>query len=298
MLFGTAHITRQALCRCAEDGRSVVYFDYAGHFRARVEGPTSGNVLLRLAQFTAHADTIQTTDIVRHLVAGKIRNQRFVLLRGARDAKEENRAERFRDAAEQMGKLLITLPHQSEVEAIRGIEGQTAALYFEVFGNLITVPEDEFAFLQRSRRPPRDRMNALLSFLYSLLLADCQAACEGIGLDPQIGFLHVPRPGRASLALDLMEEFRPILADRLALSLVNRRQLRPEHFDNRSGGSVYLNEGGRKIVLTAYQDRKKEETVHPLLKDKIPHGLLPHLQARLLARHLRGDLEHYLPWTC
>ncbi len=141
-------------------------------------------------------------------------------------------------------------------------------------------------------------MNALMSFLYALLTADCEAACEGVGLDPQIGFLHVPRPGRASLALDLVEEFRAILADRLALSLVNRRQLRPEHFEDRSGGSVYLADAGRKITLSAYQERKKEETIHPLLKDKIPLGLLPHLQARLLARHLRGDLEHYLPWTC
>lgn len=298
MLYGNAHITRQALSKCAEDGRAVIFFDFMGRFRARVEGPVSGNVLLRLAQFTAHTNPDKTTDIARHIVAGKIRNQRFVLLRAARDAKVSGDADTLRTAAEQMGALLMTLPQQTDVEAIRGIEGQTAALYFEAFGAMITVPTEEFAFRLRSRRPPRDRMNALLSFLYALLTSDCESACAGVGLDPQIGYLHAVRPGRPSLALDLMEEFRPILADRLALSLVNRRQLRPEHFDDQSGGSVYLAEEGRKITLTAYQERKKEETLHPLLKDKIPLGLLPHLQARLLARHLRGDLEHYLPWTC
>jgi len=163
-------------------------------------------------------------------------------------------------------------------------------------------PSADFSFVIRTRRPPRDRVNALLSFLYALLSADCVSACEGVGLDPQFGFLHVPRPGRPSLALDLMEEFRPVLADRLALSLINRRQIRPEHFEARrpdagaTDGAVLLNEAGRKLVLSAYTDRKQEEVIHPFLKDKVPLGLLPHLQARLLARHLRGDLPDYVPF--
>jgi CRISPR-associated protein Cas1 len=183
-----------------------------------------------------------------------------------------------------------------DIDAIRGIEGQAAALYFDVFGDMLTVPTEEFSFKLRTRRPPRDRVNALLSFLYALLTNDCTAACEGVGLDPQFGFLHCLRPGRPSLALDLMEEFRAFLADRLVLTLINRRQIRPEHFEDHPGDSVTLTEEGRKAVLGAYQTRKQEEVAHPLLKEKAPIGLLPHLQARLLARHLRGDLADYIPF--
>jgi CRISPR-associated protein Cas1 len=235
--------------------------------------------------------------ISRAFVAGKLRNQRQILGRAVREAKESERAERLRSALDGIGALLVSLSEQESIDAVRGVEGQAAAIYFETFGDLLTVSTEEFAF--RTRRPPRDRVNAVLSFLYALLSSDCAAACEGVSLDPQFGFLHALRPGRSSLALDLMEEFRPVLADRLALTLINRRQLRPEHFDERTdaGESVLLTAEGRRAVLTAYQERKQEETIHPLLKDKAPLGLLPHLQARLLARHLRGDLAAYMPFT-
>lgn len=296
MLFGTASITRQAIARCAEEGRAVNFMDFAGRFKARVEGPASGNVLLRLAQFAAYADPLRTAHISRCVVAGKLRNQRENLLRSARDTKDSDGAAALRTAAEEIANLVRGLPLQEDIDAIRGAEGQGSALYFEQFGRMLTVPTVDFSFATRTRRPPRDRVNALLSFLYALLTADCRASCEGVGLDPQIGFLHAPRPGRPALALDILEEFRPVLGDRLALTLINRRQIRPEHFEERDGGSVLLNEPGRKAVLAAYQERKKEEVVHPLLKDKAPLGLLPHLQARLLARHLRGDLDHYPPF--
>jgi CRISPR-associated protein Cas1 len=289
-------MSAQAMHRCAEEGRAVNFLDYGGRFKARVVGPVCGNVLLRQAQYEAHRDEARATEIARTIVAGKIRNLRQVVARAARDLKAQEDAEPLRECAEALAHLLVSLPEQADVDAIRGIEGQASALYFDAFDAMITVPSGEFAFRTRTRRPPRDRVNAVLSFLYALLSADCVAACEGVGLDPQFGFLHALRPGRPALALDLMEEFRPVLADRLALTLINRKQLRPEHLEERDGGSVLLTEAGRKIVLGAYQERKKEEVVHPLLKDKAPLGLLPHLQARLLARHLRGDLSAYPPF--
>ena len=298
MLFGgNVNISPQAMHRCADDGRAVCFFDYAGRFKCRVVGPTSGNVLLRAAQYDAHRDSARTLEIARNMVGGKIRNQRETLARAARDSKNNTSIRLLKEGVEALATLLLSLPAQTDVDAVRGIEGQAAALYFEIFGEMLTAPTDEFSFRVRTRRPPRDRVNAVLSFLYALLAADCVAACEGVGLDPQFGFLHCLRPGRPALALDLMEEFRAPIADRLALTLINRRQLRPEHFEEREGAgeSVLLTEAGRKIVLGAYQERKQAEVPHALLKDKAPIGLLPHLQARLLARHLRGDLAAYLP---
>lgn len=298
MLFENATISAQALHRCAEEGRAVTFLDYGGRFKCRLVGPMCGNVLLRQAQYEAHRDPARGTAVARAIVAGKIRNTRQSVARAAREARRPEDADGLRACMDALAALLISLPAQPTVDAIRGVEGQAAALYFDVLGAMIQVPADEFSFRLRTRRPPRDRVNALLSFLYALLTADCVAACEGVGLDPQFGFLHTLRPGRPALALDLMEEFRPLLADRLALTLINRRQIRGEHFEAReaAGESVLLTEVGRKIVLGAYQERKREEIVHPLLKDKAPLGLLPHLQARLLARHLRGDLDAYPPF--
>lgn len=299
MLFGNAMMSTQAMHRCASEGRAINLMDYGGRFKARVVGPMCGNVLLRQAQYEAQRDESKTREIARSIVAGKIKNCYQSVIRAARDTKVEEDGACLRVCGRALGVLLEALPLQKSTEAVRGIEGQAAALYFEVFGAMLLVPADEFSFRLRTRRPPRDRVNALLSFLYALLAADCTAACEGVGLDPQFGFLHTLRPGRPSLALDLMEEFRPCLADRLVLTLINRRQIRPEHFEQReeAGESVLLTEAGRKIVLGAYQERKKEEVPHPLLKEKAPLGLLPHLQARLLARHLRGDLDGYIPFA-
>lgn len=298
VLFGNAQMSSHAMARCAAEGRDVTFLDYAGRFRCRVVGPVSGNVLLRLAQHEAMRNPETALDIARAIVAGKIRNGRQTLARGAREIENTDYSRALRVGADHMGSIPPRLPKAQTLDEVRGAEGEAAAWYFEVFGNLITAPQTDFSFRLRTRRPPRDRVNALLSFFYALLTADCVAACEGVGLDPQIGFLHAPRPGRPSLALDLVEEFRSCVADRLVLTLINRRQLRANHFTVRegAGNSVLLNEEGRKIALVAYQKRKQETVGHPFLKDKAPLGLLPHLQARLLARHLRGDLETYPPY--
>ena len=296
VLMGAASISPRLLERCAEDGRTVTLLDRGGRFKCRIEGPTSGNVLLRSAQYEALRTPERCLALAKAFVAGKIRNSRRTLLRASRETTRDEDQESLRSATDAMEALLSQLPAAETLDGVRGVEGQAAALYFDVFGAMITAPSEEFSFRLRTRRPPRDRVNAVLSFLYSMLTTECVSACEGTGLDPQFGYLHALRPGRPALALDLMEEFRSGIADRLALTLINRRQLRPTHFVEREGGSVLLSDEGRKIVLTAHQSRKQEETPHVLLKGKAPIGLIPHLQARLLARHLRGDLEQYPPF--
>ncbi|MCC6728988.1 MAG: type I-C CRISPR-associated endonuclease Cas1 [Chthonomonadales bacterium] len=297
VFFGGATPSAPLMERCARDGRGITFLDGAGRFQARVVGPTGGNVLLRTAQYEAGADAGRCADVARAMVAAKLRNGRSLLLRGARDCRSEEGREALREACSSMAVLLTALPGADSLEVVRGVEGQAAALYFAVLGHVISRPPAEFAFRARTRRPPRDRVNALLSFLYAILTSDCVGAAEGVGLDPQVGFLHAIRPGRPSLALDLMEEFRAPLVDRVVLGLINRRQVRPEHFEERPGGSVMMTDDGRRLVLRAYQEHKQEEVVHPFLKERAPVGLLPHLQARLLARHLRGDLPSYLPYV-
>ena len=231
------------------------------------------------------------------MTAGKVKNARNVLLRSAREAEAKDEEARLRKSADVQANALFHLKAPRDADHVRGLEGEAAAAYFDVFP-LMMKPAERAALQMngRNRRPPLDPVNALLSFLYTLLLNDCVSAVEGVGLDPQMGFLHVPRPGRPSLGLDLMEEFRSFLADRLALTLMNRKQITKDHFEPRPGGAVYLNDEGRKTVVAAYQKRKQEEAEHPLLAEQAPIGLLPHLQARLLARHLRGDLESYVPY--
>jgi CRISPR-associated protein Cas1 len=297
VVFGGIFISPPLIGSLARGGITVVLLDRQGRFEARIEGPVSGNVLLRRAQYRAAE---QPDDIVRGIVSAKIANQREVLMRALRDYAEEFSPERraaIDTAAERLGRILKRVAFANEgAEVMRGAEGEAANVYFAVFDNLIRSPDAEIRFRGRSRRPPLDPVNALLSFLYTLLTHDCRSAAEGVGLDPAVGFLHRERPGRPSLALDLMEELRPILADRLALSLLNRRQLRTGDFETRDAGAVLLSDAGRKTVLTAWQERKKEERKHPFLDEVAPLGLVPHLQAQLLARHLRGDLDAYPPW--
>ncbi len=295
--FGDVMISPALIHRCAQDGRGVVLLDRNGRFSARIEGPQSGNVLLRRAQHEAASDTARTLDLARACVAGKLRNSRHVLLRGARDANDTADATALRRAAALLANNLRRLPQAPDLDTLRGLEGDAARVYFGVIPQLIRPSQRSvFRFDRRSRRPPLDRFNALISLLYTVLVHDCRAALEGIGLDPQLGFLHAVRPGRPALALDLLEEFRAILADRLALTLINRGQLSKRDFELREGGAVYLGEDGRKSVIAAYQERKRDEVHHPLTDQPVPIGLLPHLQARLLARALRGDLEGYLPF--
>lgn len=230
------------------------------------------------------------------IVAGKIKNSRRLVVRAARRANGDDAKEALEEAKEELAASLRLLEDEATLDGVRGHEGTAAKIYFEVFAHQIRQQEDAFRLNGRTRRPPRNRLNAVLSFLYTLLCNDCEAAAEGVGLDPQIGFLHAARPGRPSLGLDLMEELRAPLADRLALTLVNRRQLTPDDFRERDGGAVLLNDDGRETVLVAYQERKQDTITHPVLDQEIEIGLLPHAQARLLARHLRGDLDQYVPY--
>jgi CRISP-associated protein Cas1 len=297
VVFGGIFVSPPLIGALARAGITLVLLDRQGRFEARVEGPVSGNVLLRRAQYRASE---QPDEIVRSIVSAKIGNQRAVLQRALRDHGEEMAAERraaVEAAVDRIGQILRRLAFMNEgADVMRGAEGEAAHHYFSVFGNLVRSSDAGICFNGRSRRPPLDPVNALLSFLYMLLTHDCRSAAESVGLDPAVGFLHRDRPGRPSLALDLMEELRPVLADRLALSLINRRQVRGGDFETRDGGAVLLSETGRKTVLTAWQERKKEERRHPFLDETAPLGLVPYLQAQLLARHLRGDLDGYPPW--
>lgn len=297
VIFGGIHVSPALIQASAATGITLVFLDRAGRFQARVEGPISGNVLLRRAQYRASDDP---DEIVRSIVTGKISNQRAVLMRALRDHGDDFPSDdhaTISSAVERMARILRRVGLGNEpAELLRGAEGEAANLYFGVFGHLIRSPDPGLCFRGRSRRPPLDPVNALLSFLYTLLTHDCRSAAESVGLDPAVGFLHRDRPGRPSLALDLMEELRPVLADRLALSLINRRQLREKDFERRDGGAVFLNDEGRRAVLTAWQERKKEERRHPFIDEVAPLGLVPYLQAQLLARHLRGDLDAYPPW--
>ncbi len=297
VLFDHVMLSPPLLGRCAEEGRSVVWLTRSGRFSARLEGPVSGNILLRQAQFRAADDAAQSLELARAAIAGKLRNSRQLLMRGARESEAAAEKEALVQAAKHLANQVRRLPAAGNLDELRGMEGDAARHYFEAL-SLVMKPQvrADFPFECRTRRPPRDRFNALISFLYALATGDCRAALETVGLDPQLGFLHAVRPGRPALALDLVEEFRSPLADRLALTLVNRAQIQPKHFDEREGGAVLLNDEGRKAVITAWQTRKQEEITHPLLQQPVPVGLLPHLQARLLARRLRGDIPHYVPY--
>ncbi len=294
--FGNVMMSPHLMHKCASEGRGVCFLGMNGRFMARVVGPVSGNVLLREAQYKAYSDERVRTNIARSIVAGKIQNLRAVILRAARELEDQEKKEDLAKTAGWMTNHLVRLKECKSIDEIRGYEGQSSADYFAVFDHMILAQRTDFKFDTRSRRPPRDRMNAIMSFLYALLLGDCTAGAEGVGLDPQFGFLHAIRSGKPALSLDLMEEFRPVLADRVALTLVNRRQIKAEHLEIRPGGSVMLTDEGRKILLSAYQKRKQTEVHHSLLKAKTPLGLVPHLQARILARHLRGDMREYYPY--
>lgn len=295
--FGHVALSAPLMHRLADDGIALVLLDAAGRFKARLEGATSGNVLLRQAQHRVAGDPAFALSLARSLVAGKLKNQRHVLLRGARDAKDADDITALSRAAHDLAASLRALPALSNLDAVRGVEGEAARTYFEALNRLVRPAlRDTFSMDGRSRRPPRDRMNALLSFFYSMWMNDCRSAVETAGLDPQIGFLHALRPGRAALALDLMEEYRPF-ADRLALTLVNRSQLVASDFVLRDGGAVVLQDDARKAIVVAYQERKQEQLTHPLLAESMPLGVVPLLQARLLARHLRGDADGYVPFA-
>ncbi|MDP2759346.1 MAG: type I-C CRISPR-associated endonuclease Cas1c [Sideroxyarcus sp.] len=295
--LGNIMVSPALMHRCADDGISLVLLDAHGRFKARLEGAVSGNILLRQAQHRQAGDTAFALKVSRAIIAGKLRNARQVLLRGAREAADEADAKALTAGATALRASVRTLPQADNLDSVRGIEGDAAKVYFSAMNGIVRRDaRNTFAMDGRTRRPPRDRINALLSFLYSMLMNDCRSALEAVGLDPQLGFLHAVRPGRAALALDLMEEFRAVMADRLVLTLINRGQIGAGDFVEREGGAVLLEGDARRAVVVAYQERKQEEITHPLLETKMPIGLLPQIQARLLARHIRGETETYLPF--
>ena len=296
--FGNIMVSPALMHRLAEEGKSLVLLDERGRFKARLEGPVTGNILLRQAQHQCAANPGFALGFARACLAGKLRNSRHVLLRAAREADDSTEEQALTRVADHLAASLRTLSVGLDLDTLRGVEGDAAKKYFSAINHVLKPQiRSAFTFTGRTRRPPLDPINALLSFLYSMLMNDCRSALESVGLDPQLGFLHVVRPGRAALALDLMEEFRPYLADRLALTLINRNQLSSSDFDYREGGAVLLNERGRKTVVVAYQERKQEELQHPLLDTKTSIGLLPLLQARFMARTIRGEMESYLPFV-
>jgi CRISPR-associated protein Cas1 len=295
--FGHINLPAPLMHRLADEGIALVLLNDSGRFKARLEGAVSGNVLLRQAQFQRAADPVFALDMARACVAGKIKNTRQVLQRGAREAKTEDEAKVLTRLADDLAASLRALPEAANLDILRGVEGEAARQYFSGL-NLLVRPDQRESFCMdgRTRRPPRDRFNAMLSFLYAMWMNDCRSALEAAGLDPQVGFLHALRPGRAALALDLMEEFRP-WADRLALTLINRGQISADDFAMREGGGVSLEPDARKAVVVAYQERKRDEINHPLLAQAVPLGLVPLVQARLLARALRDEGAPYVPFV-
>jgi CRISP-associated protein Cas1 len=291
--WGQVSCSPPVLGLCCERGVGVSFLSENGRFLARVTGPVSGNVLLRRQQYRMSDGAEAALPLVRTIVAAKLANSRVVLLRAAREIPDEDRQKDLRDAGKRVSWAGLEGSRAPSVDEARGHEGSGGQAYFSVFDQMITGDRVAFQFGGRSRRPPLDRVNAMLSFLYALLRHDIESALESVGLDPAVGFLHTDRPGRPSLALDMMEELRSVLADRLVLSLINRRQVQGGGFLEQDGGGIAMDEATRKQVIAAWQTRKQDEIEHPFLKERIPIGLIPHAQALLLARHIRGGLDAY-----
>lgn len=294
--FGRVGCSPYLMGFCAERDVAISFLTETGRFLASVKGASSGNVLLRRRQYRLADDPIYTARLARAVLVGKLNNSRTVLQRALRDHGEKINKAPVVAAATHISALLKEMRGDAPLDRLRGLEGDAARSYFGVFNHLILSTEPSLRFSGRNRRPPLDAVNALLSFLYTLLVHDVRSALEAVGLDPYVGFLHKDRPGRPSLALDLMEELRPFLADRMALSLINLGQAKAKQFQQSSTGAVLMNDDLRKKLLTAYQKRKLDEIHHPFLEEKVKIGLLFHVQALLLARHLRGDLDAYPPF--
>ncbi|HCY40794.1 MAG TPA: subtype I-C CRISPR-associated endonuclease Cas1 [Prolixibacteraceae bacterium] len=278
---------------CAERNVALSFLTEHGRFLCRIQGAVSGNVLLRRKQYRIADNQEQSVSLAKLFVAGKLANCRTVLQRSFREQNPENKSSTLESAIQLLALKQKQVLRTSSSEVLRGVEGEAAQSYFGVFDQLILAQKDDFFMNGRNRRPPKDNVNALLSFIYTLLMHEVRAALESVGLDPCVGFFHTDRPGRASLALDMMEEFRPYLADRLVLSLINRKQINKRGFKGNEAGGVLMTDDTRKEVLTAWQKRKQEEIQHPYLQIAIPVGLLPYAQAMLMARFIRGDIDNY-----
>ena len=281
---------------CAERGIDLCFFRPSGRFLARVSGSVRGNVLLRKTQYRISENSASALEIGKNMLIGKVYNSRWVLERAIRDHALSVDTDQLKTTSGMLKEAVSHIEHAENIDSLRGIEGNAAANYFDVFNELILNRDEAFVFHGRSRRPPLDIVNAMLSFAYALLGRNCSAALESVGLDPYVGFVHTDRPGRESLALDLMEELRPAFADRFVLSCINNRIVNAQMFEKTDSGAIAFAESGRRAFLKAWQERKKDSLTHPFLKEKIPWGLVPFVQALLLARFLRGDLDTYPPF--
>ena len=296
MTFGYTGASPALMERCVKDGRELVFMKENGKFLARVEGTVNGNVLLRRQQYRVADDERSSLNIARNMIRAKLFNSRWVLERTIRDHGPRIDAEQFRQKSLLLQQAIARAADAEDLDTLRGIEGEAAAVYFSVFDDMILREKEVFFFHGRSKRPPLDNVNALLSFAYTLLQSMCASALESVGLDPYVGVMHTDRPGRQSLSLDLMEEFRALFCDRFVLTILNRGMLHAKDFEKQEDGAVFLTDDGRRLFLQTWQKRKAETIVHPFLEEKVEWGLLPYVQALLLARYLRGDLDAYPPF--
>ncbi len=293
--FGYTGASPALMGKCADAGIPLVFMNRNGRFLARVEGETNGNVLLRREQYRI-ADDDRSLDIAKHMIAAKLYNSRWVLERAVRDHGMRIDCDAFKRKSAFLQEQIVKAMHAADKDSLRGIEGEGASLYFSVFDDMILQQKDEFNFRTRNKRPPLDNVNAMLSFAYTLTAGMCASGLETVGLDPYVGFMHTDRPGRRSLALDLLEEFRALMCDRFVLMLINKKLMHPEDFIKREDGAVIMTEDGRRKFITAWQNRKQDEIRHPFLGEKVQWGMLPYVQALLLARYIRGDLDGYPPF--
>ncbi len=293
LAFGYTGASPALMGRCARFGPALSFLSTHGRFLCRVVGQTNGNVTLRKTQYRLSEDAAASVRLARRFILGKLYNSRWVLERATRDHSQRIDTARVKTASSLLASAISSVNDCEDAARLRGLEGEAASCYFGVLDELILQQKDDFHFTGRNRRPPLDNVNALLSFAYTLLAHDCSAALEGVGLDAYVGFLHRDRPGRISLALDLMEELRSVYADRFVISLINRREINGKSFSQKESGAVIMDDDTRKAVLRAWQEKKQDKITHPYLEEKIEWGLVPHVQALLLARYLRDDLDDY-----
>lgn len=296
MTFGYTGASPALMGKCSEKGIELVFMSRNGRFLARVEGEVRGNVLLRRQQYRYADNSEKSLGIAKNMIAAKLYNSRWILERMIRDHGVRIDTEKFSRKSAFLKESINKAVNCEDMDSLRGIEGEAASVYFSVFDDMILQQKDDFYFKARNKRPPLDNINALLSFAYSLATGMCTAALESVGLDPYVGFMHTDRPGRRSLALDLVEEFRGVMCDRFVLTMVNKRIVTADDFNKRENGAVILTENGRKNFLSAWQKRKYDEIRHPFLEEKVEWGMLPYVQALLLARYIRGDLDCYPPF--
>lgn len=293
VIFGGRGASPALMNKCTEDNIGLTFMSRSGKFLARAEGAISGNVYLRREQFRIADDEARSLSVAKNFIIGKLFNSRYVIERAVRDHSLQVDVDKLKNRSDLLSQAIVKCQNVSDIDTLRGIEGESAQLYFSVFDEFILQQKDEFRFVTRSKRPPLDNVNALLSFSYSVATGMCTSALETVGLDPYVGFMHTDRPGRRSLALDLVEEFRAIMCDRFVISLINKRIINNGDFEKREDGAVLLSEDGRKVFLTHWQNRKQDVVMHPFLKEKVEWGLLPYIQALLLSRYIRGDLDEY-----